>query len=178
MWNIYSNVKKNAKIQVSIKFIFLHLNKNSSLYCVAPGHWEKFNFVPWFQNQACSKLNTSLTLESNAQKLYNYILSHIFTFYTRIPQVWFKSYFQYHILWRKSKNVAPKPIPSNYFFLKTCSNHCFKISNLYIFSYKYIFSKKIFFKRKHDFSWKLEDGTGLQGVSSNLNIVVWWLWLL
>ena len=139
---------------------------------------EKLNFVPWFQNQACSKLNTSLTLESNAQKLYNYILSHIFTFYTRIPQVWFKSYFQYHILWRKSKNVAPKPIPSNYFFLKTCSNHCFKISNLYIFSYKYIFSKKIFFKRKHDFSWKLEDGTGLQGVSSNLNIVVWWLWLL
>jgi hypothetical protein len=41
---------------------------------------EKSNFVPCFQNQACSKLNTSLTLEPNAQKLYNYILSHIFTF--------------------------------------------------------------------------------------------------
>ena len=41
---------------------------------------EKLNFLPLFQNQACSKLNTSLTLEPNAQKLYNYILSHIFTF--------------------------------------------------------------------------------------------------
>ena len=41
---------------------------------------EKFNCVPWFQNQACLKLNTSLTLEPNAQKLYDYILSRIFTF--------------------------------------------------------------------------------------------------
>ena len=32
------------------------------------------------QNQACSKFNTSLTLEPTAQKLYNYILSHIFPF--------------------------------------------------------------------------------------------------
>ena len=40
---------------------------------------DKLNFVPWFHNQACSKLNTSLTLEPNAQKLYHYILSHIFT---------------------------------------------------------------------------------------------------
>ena len=44
---------------------------------------EKLNFVPWFQNQACSKLNTSLTLEPNAQKRYNYIISHIFSFFTR-----------------------------------------------------------------------------------------------
>ena len=41
---------------------------------------EKLIFVPCFQNQACSKLNTSLILEPNAQKLYNNILSHIFTF--------------------------------------------------------------------------------------------------
>ena len=41
---------------------------------------EKLNFVPCFQNQPCSKLNTSLTLEPSAQKLYNYILSLIFTF--------------------------------------------------------------------------------------------------
>ena len=27
---------------------------------------EKFNFVPCFQNQACSKLNTALTLKPNA----------------------------------------------------------------------------------------------------------------
>ena len=40
---------------------------------------EKFNCVPWFQNQACLKLKTSSTLEPNAQKLYNYILSHIVT---------------------------------------------------------------------------------------------------
>ena len=34
-----------------------------------------------------------------------------------------------------------------------------------------IFSPKIFFfKRKHDFSRKSEGGTGLQGVSSNLNL--------
>ena len=44
---------------------------------------EKLNFVPWFQNQDCSKLNTSLTLEPNVQKLYNYILSHIFHIFTR-----------------------------------------------------------------------------------------------
>ena len=49
-------------------------------------HWhtdiaEKLNVVPCFQNQACLKLNKSLLLlEHNAQKLYNYILSHIFTF--------------------------------------------------------------------------------------------------
>ena len=30
--------------------------------------------------------------------------------------------------------------------------------------------KKKFFFRKHDFSRKLEGGTGLQGVSSNLNL--------
>ena len=41
---------------------------------------EKFYLVPWFQNQACSKLNTLLTFEPNAQKLYSYILSQIFTF--------------------------------------------------------------------------------------------------
>ena len=40
----------------------------------------KLIYVPCFQNQACSKLNTSLTLEPNAQKLYDNILSHIFTF--------------------------------------------------------------------------------------------------
>ena len=40
---------------------------------------EKFNCVPWFHNQAYSKFNTSLTLEPNAQQIYNYILSHIFT---------------------------------------------------------------------------------------------------
>ena len=33
-----------------------------------------------------------------------------------------------------------------------------------------IFSKKNFFLRKHDFSRKYESGTGLQGVSSNLNL--------
>ena len=32
---------------------------------------EKFNCVQWFQNQDCSKLNTSLTSEPNAQ---NYII--------------------------------------------------------------------------------------------------------
>ena len=38
----------------------------------------------------------------------------------------------------------------------------------------HIFSKKtcFFFLRKHDFSRKLEGGTGLQGVSSNLNVYV------
>ena len=41
---------------------------------------EKLNFVPWFQIQACSELNTSLTLETIAQKTIYYILSHIFTF--------------------------------------------------------------------------------------------------
>ena len=30
--------------------------------------------------------------------------------------------------------------------------------------------KKRFFSRKHDFSRKFEGGTGLQGVSSNLNL--------
>ena len=40
---------------------------------------EKLNCVPWFHIQACSKLNIPLTLENNAQELYNYILSHIFT---------------------------------------------------------------------------------------------------
>ena len=41
-----------------------------------------------------------------------------------------------------------------------------------LFSQKksYAFSKKSFLKRKHDFSRKLEGETGLQGVSSNLNI--------
>ena len=34
----------------------------------------------------------------------------------------------------------------------------------------HIFSKKTFLLRKHDFSRKLEGGTGLQGVSSNLNL--------
>ena len=48
-----------------------------------------------------------------------------------------KSYFQIHILWRKSKNVAPKSILSNYFGLKTCSNHC-ENSNLYIVCYKFV----------------------------------------
>ena len=53
--------------------------------------------------------------------------------------------------------------------------------NLYIFCYKFVcfvlpktiltFSpKKMFFLRKHDFSRKSEGGTGLQGVSSNLNL--------
>ena len=32
--------------------------------------------------------------------------------------------------------------------------------------------KKSFFLRKYDFSWKLEGGTGLQGVSSNLNVTI------
>ena len=41
---------------------------------------EKSNFVLCFQNQACSKLNTALKLEPNAQKIYNCILSNIFTF--------------------------------------------------------------------------------------------------
>ena len=41
---------------------------------------EKKNWVLCVQNQACSKLNTSLTLQPNAQKLYNYSLSHIFPF--------------------------------------------------------------------------------------------------
>ena len=41
---------------------------------------EKLNCVRCFQNQACSKMNKSLTLDPNAQKLYIYILSHIFTF--------------------------------------------------------------------------------------------------
>jgi hypothetical protein len=40
---------------------------------------EKLNCVPWFHNQACLKFNKSLTLEPNAQTLYNYIQSHIFT---------------------------------------------------------------------------------------------------
>ena len=53
--------------------VFTALRRNTEIA-------EKFNFVPWFQNQACSKLNTSLPLEPNALKLYNYILSHIFTF--------------------------------------------------------------------------------------------------
>ena len=30
---------------------------------------EKLNFLPCFQNQACSKLNTSFILEPDAQKL-------------------------------------------------------------------------------------------------------------
>ena len=34
-----------------------------------------------------------------------------------------------------------------------------------------IFFKKTFFSRKHDFSRQLESGTGLQGVSSNLNLM-------
>ena len=52
---------------------------------------EKLIFVPCFQNQACSKLNTSLTLEPNAQKLYNNILSHIFTF-SLGKRVYYKCY--------------------------------------------------------------------------------------
>ena len=35
--------------------------------------------------------------------------------------------------------------------------------------------KKTFFKRKHDFSRKLEGGTGHQGISSNLNLSIDWL---
>ena len=41
---------------------------------------EKVHFLPCFQNQACSKLNTSLILAPNVQKLYNHIQSHIYTF--------------------------------------------------------------------------------------------------
>ena len=57
-----------------------------------------------------------------------------------------------------------------------------KSFNLYIFCYKYVcfvlpkniptFSKKkkTFFLKKNDFSRQLEGGTGLEGVSSNLNL--------
>ena len=42
-----------------------------------------------------------------------------------------------------------------------------------LFSQKnsHIFFKNVFFLGKHDFSRKLEDGTRLQGVSSNLNLL-------
>ena len=52
-------------------FFIIHL---LNLLCDVYSVW------PCFQNQACSKLNTPLTLEPNAQKLYNFILSHFFTF--------------------------------------------------------------------------------------------------
>ena len=43
---------------------------------------------------------------------------------------------------------------------------CFVLPNFF----PNFLNKKMFFKRKHDFSWNLEGGTGLLGVSSNLNI--------
>ena len=43
-------------------------------------------------------------------------------------------------------------------------------NKLKVWPFNYFSPKKCFFLRKHDFSWKWEGGTGLQGVSSNLNI--------
>ena len=62
-----------------------HLYFSSTLLKTAlrrdTGIAENFYFVPCFQNQACPKLNTSLTLETNVKKkLYTYILSRIFPF--------------------------------------------------------------------------------------------------
>ena len=79
--------------------------------------------------------------------------------------------------------MAPKSILSNYFGLKTCSNHVFFLTSIctyFVISMCALFSqkkfphflKKNFFLRKHDFSWKLEGGTGLQVVTSNHNIYV------
>ena len=60
-------------------------------------------------------------------------------------------------------------------FLKIPIFIYFVINLSALFSQKILtFSPKtIFFKRKHDFSRKLEGGTWLQGVSSNLNVKVY-----
>ena len=63
-------------------------------------------------------------------------------------------------------------------FLKISIYTYFAINMCALYSQKKIptFSpEKRFFLRKHDFSRKLQGGTGLQGVSSNLNIKLWGL---
>ena len=65
---------------MSSGIFLINFNKN---YFFTALRWDteiKINLVTCFQNQAFSKLNTTLTLEPNTQKLFNNILSHIFPF--------------------------------------------------------------------------------------------------